>query len=211
MENKPDYSSTFRKFHLGCGTIFIKNYLNIGFWNSLQEGQLYKDPNGAEGTYLLNYDLVKGIPAGNNTLDVIYHSHLLEHLSYKEGIAFIQSCYDALKPGGIMRVLVPDLELWCTNYINNNSFFFEEYKKALAPDEHIYPTKGSIFMGMLHNHGHKCGYDFETLKWVISNAGFERIRRTLVRESDLADIDEVEPYFPLKAMESLCVECYKPI
>jgi hypothetical protein len=33
--------------------------LNISSTSSLQEGQIYKDPNGAEGTYLLNYDLVK--------------------------------------------------------------------------------------------------------------------------------------------------------
>ena len=66
-------------------------------------------------------------------------------------------------------------------------------------------------MGMLHNHEHKMGYDFDTLKWVLERAGFERIRRTLVQDSDLADIAEVEPYVPIKAMESLCVECYKPL
>ena len=65
-------------------------------------------------------------------------------------------------------------------------------------------------MGMLHNHGHKMGYDFTTLTNILERAGFHRIRRTMVQDSDLTDIVEVEPYFPLKALESLCVECYKP-
>jgi hypothetical protein len=66
-------------------------------------------------------------------------------------------------------------------------------------------------MGMLHNHGHKMGWDFETLSHVLVKAGFHRLRRTMVQDSDLADIAVVEPYFPLKALESLCVECYKPL
>lgn len=211
MPEEIDYSQHFKKFHLGCGTIFIKNYLNIGYWHHLEQGVVYVDPNGAKGTYMLNYDLVRGIPCSDNSLEVIYHSHLLEHLSYKDGMVFIANCFKALQPGGIMRVLVPDLELWVNNYVQNNTFFFDEYRKALAPDEHIYPTKGAVFMGMLHNHEHKCGYDFDTLKWVLQGAGFERVRRTLVQSSDLPDIAEVEPYVAMKAMESLCVECYKPL
>ena len=211
MADIVDYSQHFKKFHLGCGTIFIRNYLNIGYWRHLDSDVVYVNPNGVEGTYLLNHDLVLGIPASDNSLEVIYHSHLLEHLSYKEGIAFTANCFKALAPGGIMRVLVPDLELWINNYVNNNNFYFDEYRKALAPEGDLYPTKGAVFMGMLHNHEHKMGYDFDTLKWVLERAGFERIRRTLVQDSDLADITEVEPYVAIKAMESLCVECYKPL
>ncbi len=210
MAELTDFSPQFRRFHLGCGTIFIPGYLNVGYWHHLSEGTLYANPNGVEGTYLLNHDLVKGIPAADNSLEVIYHSHLLEHLSYQEGMEFIVNCYKALAPGGMMRVLVPDLQLWIENYFNDNTFFFDEYRKALGPDEALYPTKGAVFMGMLHNHGHKCGYDFDTLKWVLERAGFSRVRRTLVQVSDLENIAEVEPYFPTKAMESLCVECYKP-
>lgn len=210
MPELPDLSAQFKKFNLGCGTVFIPGYLNIGFWYHLDEDALYANPNGVEGTYLLNHDLVKGIPAADGSLDVIYHSHLLEHLSYREGMDFIASCYRALAPGGIMRVLVPDLELFIQNYVNNNAFFFDQYRRALAPEEAIYPTKGAIFMGMLHNHGHKMGYDFETLKWILERSGFIQVRRTLWQDSDLPDIAVAEPYSMIKVMESLCVECYKP-
>lgn len=206
-----DLSPQFKKFHLGCGTIFIKDYLNIGWWPHLGEDTLYAAPNNVEGTYLYNHDLVKGIPAADGSLDVVYHSHLLEHLSYAEGIEFTAACFRVLKPGGIMRVLVPDLELWSKNYVENNQFFFDEYRRmGLADDKELYPTNGAVFMGMLHNHGHKMGYDFDTLSSVLKRANFIKIRRRLVQDSDLADIQTVEPYFPAKALETLCIECYKP-
>jgi hypothetical protein len=207
-----DLSAQFKKFHLGCGTIFIKDYLNIGWWPHLGESTLYANPNGVEGTYLYNHDLVKGIPAADNSLDVVYHSHMLEHLTYAEGIEFTHACFRVLRPGGLLRVLVPDLELWSKNYVYGNQFFFDEYRRiGLENNKDLYPTNGAVFMGMLHNHGHKMGYDFETLVSVLSRSGFEKIRRTLVQDSDLPDIQTVEPYFPGKALETLCVECYKPL
>jgi predicted SAM-dependent methyltransferase len=212
MSQLLDLSPQFKKFHLGCGTIFIPNYLNVGFWTHLGESALYANPNGVEGTYLLNHDLVKGIPAADNSLEVVYHSHLLEHLTNAEGVEFIKACYRVLQPGGIMRVLVPDLELWTRNYVHGNQFFFDEYRRdGLENNHELYPTNGAVFMGMLHNHGHKMGYDFDTLKSVMERAGFHNIRRRMVQDSDLPDIATVEPYFALKALESLCVECYKPL
>ena len=206
-----DMSPHFKKFNLGCGTIFIKDYLNVGLWNHLGESQLYANPNGVEGTYLYNHDLTHGIPAVDDSLDVIYHCHMLEHLSYEEGMVFIANCFRALKPGGILRVVVPDIEIWIYAYVNGNDFFFNEYRRCgLENDMGKYPTKGSVFMGMLHNHGHKMGYDFDTLKHVLEGAGFTRLRRTMMGDSDLPDINVVEPNAPLKQLESLCVECYKP-
>lgn len=203
--------SQFKKFHLGCGNIFLKDYLNINYWTHLQKNTVYIDPGGVKGTYLYNYDLINGIPAAPNSLEVVYHCHLLEHLSFEESVIFIKNSYDCLEAGGVLRILVPDLELWISNYYNNNSFFFEEYRKhILANSPEIYETKGSIFMGMLHNHGHKAGYDFDTLKRLLERAGFIKVRRTLFQESDLPEIKEIEPYVAFRAMESLCVECYKP-
>jgi len=210
MKTTLDLSMQFKKYHLGCGTIFIKNYLNIGYWHHLNTDTIYVDPCGVKDTFLLNHDLVNGIPAKDESLEVIYHSHLLEHLSYTEGIQFIEECFKKLAPGGLMRIVVPDLELWAENYVNKKQFFFDKYREVLAPNESLYQTNCSVFMGMLHNHGHKCGYDYETLRWLLDRVGFDRIKRTLVQESDLPDIKEVEPYTAMKAMESLCVECYKP-
>ena len=204
-----DYSNVFTKYNLGCGTHLYTDFLNIGYWRNLEPNGLYKDLNGTINTLMLNYDLTKGVPAKDNSLDLTYHSHMLEHLTYLEGIDFLKECYRTLKPGGTMRLLVPDIELWINAYTSKKQFFFDEYRKVL--DKEIYYTSGSIFMGMLHNHGHKCGYDFETIEWLLIKLGFSEIKRTLYADSDIKDIQIIEPMLPLRIMESLCVECIKPL
>ena len=118
-----DYSLNFKKFHLGCGIIFLKNYLNIGFWTNLEQNKLYANPNGVADTVLLNFDLTNGIPASDNSLEVVYHSHMLEHLTNNEGIEFLRECNRVLQPGAIMRLLVPDLENFSKKYIEGDDFF----------------------------------------------------------------------------------------
>lgn len=205
-----DFSNNFKKFHLGCGIIFLKDYLNIGYWTNLEQNKIYPNPNGVEDTFLLNFDLTNGIPASDNSLEVIYHAHMLEHLTNLEGIQFLKECFRTLEPGGKMRLLVPDLELFSKKYIEKDSFFFDAYRRdALENDMDLYPTTGAVYMGMLHNHGHKMGYDFETLNHILSVNGFSNIKRKMFQESDLTDIKEIEAYAPLRAAESLCIECSK--
>ena len=205
-----DYSESFKNFHLGCGIIFLKNYLNIGFWTNLEQNKLYENPNGVMDTVLLNFDLTQGIPASDNSLDVVYHSHMLEHLTNIEGIQFLKECNRVLKPGATMRLLVPDLGEFSKKYIEKDKFFFDAYRKeALSDDKVLYPTLGTIFMGMVHNHGHKMAYDFETIDYILNENGFSDVRKTMFQESTLSDIQDIEPYAPLRAAESLCVECIK--
>ncbi len=68
---------TYTKMNLGCGNKFFPDYLNVSYWEQLSSGTIYKDPNGETGALLLNHDLSKGIPAADNSLDIVYHSHFL--------------------------------------------------------------------------------------------------------------------------------------
>ena len=92
-------------------------------------------------------------------------------------------------------------------YLQHDREFLDAYRNAyLGPD---YPTDGAVFMGMLHNHGHKMGWDYETLNFILNWCGFKGIRKTKYRESNLEDINMLEPINPGRELESLCVECYK--
>ncbi|ASG21370.1 class I SAM-dependent methyltransferase [Nitrospirillum viridazoti] len=202
-------SNTFKKYNLGCGTMLYRGFLNIGYWPNLQNGGVYQNLNNTDGTFMMNHDLREGIPALDGSLDLIYHSHFLEHISYTDGITFLKECYAKLADGGKMRILVPDLEKWAKAYLNNDRFFLEEYVKE-ALDPALYVTNAAIFMGMLHNHDHRCGYDFDTLKWVLEHVGFTHVKKTLYASSEYVEnIFEIEPQQPVRIMESLCVECRK--
>ena len=71
-----------------------------------------------------------GIPAASQSVNVVYHSHLLEHLHQGEGEDLIQECFRVLKPGGIVRVVVPDLERICKDYLSTIQEIDEGTKHA---------------------------------------------------------------------------------
>ena len=63
-------------------------------------------------------DIRKGISYPDQTFSVVYHSHLLEHLPKRAALGFLQECYRVLVPGGVIRVVVPDLEQIVRTYLS---------------------------------------------------------------------------------------------
>jgi predicted SAM-dependent methyltransferase len=90
-------STTPKRFlNLGCGQRFHPDWVNLDFRSA--------DPS------VMAHDLRRGIPFPSSSFDVVYHSHVLEHFPRDKGQLFLRECYRVLKPGGIIRVAVPDLE-----------------------------------------------------------------------------------------------------
>lgn len=56
----------------------------------------------------LNADLRNGIPFEDNSVEGILCSHILEHLDCHEAVKLLKECHRVLKPGGILRVVLPD-------------------------------------------------------------------------------------------------------
>jgi SAM-dependent methyltransferase len=71
------------------------------------------------GTNVVAHDLRRGIPAATNSIDAVYHSHLLEHIDRKYVRGFLAEVWRVLKPGGIHRIAVPDWERLCRDYLND--------------------------------------------------------------------------------------------
>ena len=89
--------------NLGCGGRFHPQWTNIDF--------VSKDKR------VISHDLNQGIPFAEGLFDVVYCSHLLEHFPKDKAGGFLKECYRVLKPGGILRVVVPDLEQIARDYI----------------------------------------------------------------------------------------------
>jgi len=66
---------------------------------------------------IIAYDLRQGIPFDDCAFDVVYHSHVLEHISREGAPGMVGECRRVLKPGGILRVVVPDLEVLARQYL----------------------------------------------------------------------------------------------
>jgi len=69
------------------------------------------------GRNCIYWDLRRGIPFSDSVVDVVYHSHLLEHIDRNSAPAFLAECLRVLKPGGRIRIVVPDLEFLARRYL----------------------------------------------------------------------------------------------
>jgi predicted SAM-dependent methyltransferase len=92
----------FCYLNVGCGDHFSPD------WNNLD---LVSMPG------VVYHDIRKPLPYPDACLDAAYSSHVLEHLRPDEGLRLLQEFYRLLKPGGIVRVVVPDLEAICREYL----------------------------------------------------------------------------------------------
>ncbi len=83
--------------NLGCGGLFVDDEK----WRNLDLVSHY------DGVIECNF--LQGIELESNIADLIYSSHLLEHLPFDYAPEFLKEHYRILKPGGIIRIVVPDL------------------------------------------------------------------------------------------------------
>ena len=66
---------------------------------------------------VMRHDLRKSIPFADASVDAVYHSHVLEHLDRDIVPGFFAEIRRVLRPGGVHRVVVPDLEKQARSYI----------------------------------------------------------------------------------------------
>jgi SAM-dependent methyltransferase len=66
---------------------------------------------------IMVYNISRGLPFKSDSIDVIYHSHVLEHVDRNLTQVFLLEAKRVLKPGGVHRIVVPDLEYLCKAYL----------------------------------------------------------------------------------------------
>ena len=89
--------------NLACGQTFDSRWINLDQYASSEKVQ--------------THDLRASLPFLNNFADAIYCSHFLEHLDDKMADKFLSECLRCLKPGGVLRVVVPDFERMAKDYL----------------------------------------------------------------------------------------------
>jgi SAM-dependent methyltransferase len=112
-------------YNLGCGTRAHPACVNVDWSIHLRLRKLHLawlagDRAGkirALPPDIVVHDLRKGIPAHDATADVVYHSHVLEHIDREAAPGFMAEIHRVLKPGGIQRVVVPDFEHLARRYV----------------------------------------------------------------------------------------------
>ena len=65
-------------------------------------------------------DIRRGLPFADSSASVVYSSHMIEHLFRDEAGAFLRDALRVLVPGGICRVIVPDMRSMVQWYVERN-------------------------------------------------------------------------------------------
>lgn len=123
----------------------------------------------------IRYDLRKGIPLGDNTVDAIYCSHLLEHIPYQPLLRFIGECRRVLKPAGTFSVCVPNGGLYIRAYLNKEVFSdpLAQYQGG-AVDTGSYLDQVNYLAYMGGEHAYL--FDEENLVNTLRRGGFDQVR-----------------------------------
>ena len=93
----------YNKLNFGCGNRFADNWENIDFHS--------------EDSQVKRVNLFAGFPYVNESFEAVYSSHVLEHFDRAQGRFMINESYRVLRKGGVLRIVVPDLQGSCTEYL----------------------------------------------------------------------------------------------
>lgn len=115
----------------------------------------------------VRHDATKNLPFDDGRVGLIYTSHFLEHLDYTQGEAFLKECRRVLKPGGYIRIIVPDLHLLVERYTEDGLGGFDQLSPTAASS--LYPARKfwELLMG-----NHRAVYDGHLLCGMLLSAGF---------------------------------------
>lgn len=165
-------SDQITKLHLGCGSKHLPGYYHV---DALDYPHVDRIGPVDDLSFLTD-----------NSVEHIYACHLLEHFGRKEHVDVLREWFRVLKPGGVLRLAVPDFEACAKLYVAG------ELANGLET------IKGLVMGGQRDKYDyHGCIFDEATLAATLSDVGFAEIRRWDWRSTDHADMDDYsQAYLP---------------
>jgi len=136
------------------------------------------------------HNLTKRFPWADESADVVYSAHTLEHFSKEGGRKFLAECHRVLKKSGIIRIVVPDLQDVVIRYQSGEikaDDFVEKLDVLYGNTGNPLKDRWAPFLQFPH----KCMYDQSRLLEIMDEVGFDVTIRGC-RDSDISDIQMVE-------------------
>lgn len=225
------------KLNLGCGPNAPAGWLNVdGSWNAWLSNHTYlrksltairlvheNSPGARWNVRPLVHDLTKPLPVEDDTVLAIYGAHVLEHLYLADAQRLLGDCKRILRPGGVIRLVVPDLLSMVTGYLKNKNGESPSPSERTAAADKLNeklgfrspaPPNGNAlfkFYSIWKDfHHHKWMYDSDSLIHYLEGAGFAEVKEKGYLQSDIPGIEEVEEAGRVLDGAGICVEGKKP-
>jgi predicted SAM-dependent methyltransferase len=155
------------RLHLGSGELPRPSWVNVDLFGVPVQ---------------LIWNLKRKLPFADGSVDAIFHEHMLEHLPIDCGLGLTAECYRVLKPGGVLRIAVPDVQI-----------YFGYYDRQAIPEARN--QRWTPMMNVLeefYGQGHRIMYDFQTLALLCHAAGFPDVERRQFGQSLLSPCPDHE-------------------
>lgn len=151
------------RLNVGCGDKKINGFVNI-------------DVRKTSSTDIVSKAWkIKNIP--ENSVDLIYSRHMLEHLYLSDAKKTLKHWYKLLKKSGSLNLITPDLHFHCKQLIGKTKSkkFDSEIEHAMAGFYGWHdPNRGGNKFD-----SHKWGYSFSTLEQLLVESGFKFVQRNI--------------------------------
>lgn len=187
------------KLNLGCSIDIKPGWINVDL-------HLDSEPVvDAARLTLINYDLRHRLPLNNNSCELIYASHFLEHLEYPDALRLLRECHRLLKPGGTFRISLPDFRGACAAYLKDDYSYFAPvnatgFLSEVEPD--TLTLIDYVNLAVYQRGEHKRVYDEEKVVRLLQKTGF-----TSVSVSSYES--EIDPPSPLRVNYSFYCQAQK--
>jgi ubiquinone/menaquinone biosynthesis C-methylase UbiE len=203
------------KLNLGCGSQVVDGWVNVDYalGARLMRVPLFSMLNRRIRLFSMDWDsrifihdLRERFPWEGSSVDKIYSSHTLEHLSKEDGRNFLRECFRVLRPGGVLRIVVPDLEAFVSKYAKREM----DADDFLIKLDVLSDRSGGFFKKLMSpyiSYPHQCMYDTRRLVEIMHETGFEAEPKKPF-ESGIEDIHVVERED--RTVDAVVVEGVKP-
>ena len=140
---------------------------------------------------LVYLDLARPLPYHDNCVSAFFSSHVLEHLFIGEVVALVREMHRCLVPGGVCRVVVPDLSKMVKAFDASNprDFLLQVFEAE---------SRGAV------KNAHHWGFTIEYLTAIFREAGFTECNETAYRVGKCPDLARLD-----NRPESIFFEAYK--
>ena len=197
-----------RRFQSATHRLRGKTYVDLGCGPNTRPGFINIDYQWNPGLDIC-WDLTRGIPLQDATVKGVFTEHCLEHFPLEGVEDILCECWRVLTPGGTIRIVVPDGELYLTRYVD------KKRGQAAAPlpyaESDVYEGLYSPIMSVnriFNGSGHQFIFDFDSLALLLARTGFVNITNERFRSGrDAQLLQDSES----RAIESMYVEASKPV
>ncbi len=162
------------KVHLGCGPVRLVNWVNVDIDSAVKPD--------------LRVDLRYGFPAPASSIAFIFSEHVFEHLSLEHGVQLLVDCRNALSPGGVMRIAMPDLRYLVDHYLGD----WKDQAWLRDPGCSMIDTPARMLNFALRSWEHLYVYDIDELTLRLNEAGFSEVTTQEWGQSDHPELRGLE-------------------